>query len=123
MPYGTSNNTSIISTSNQEDDETAIVDDLQRLVNYQISDGGNNINHQYFQIAQQFHHTQQQNANANALQLVAATTATALTPQTQAALAMNMIPAGTIPNNALWDMWNPIVPDGNRDHYINIPFK
>ncbi|EFH51387.1 ANAC034/ANAC035 [Arabidopsis lyrata subsp. lyrata] len=86
MPYGTSNNTSIISTSNQDDDETAIVDDLQRLVNYQISDG-------------------------------------ALTPQTQAALAMNMIPAGTIPNNALWDMWNPIVPDGNRDHYINIPFK
>ncbi|CAL9248910.1 unnamed protein product [Arabidopsis halleri] len=122
MPYGTSNNTSIISTSNQVDDETAIVDDLQRLVNYQISDGGN-INHQYFQIAQQFHHTQQQNANANALQLVAATTATALTPQTQAALAMNMIPTGTIPNNALWDMWNPIVPDGNRDHYTNIPFK
>lgn len=121
MPYGTSNNTSIISTSNQEDDETAIVDDLQRLVSYQISDGGN-INHQYFQIAQQFHHTQQQNVNANALQLVAATTATALTPQTQAALAMNMIPAGTIPNNALWDMWNPIVPDGNRDHYFNIPF-
>ncbi|KAG7563322.1 NAC domain [Arabidopsis suecica] len=86
MSYGTSNNTSIISTSNQDDDETAIVDDLQRLVNYQISDG-------------------------------------ALTPQTQAALAMNMIPAGTIPNNALWDMWNPIVPDGNRDHYTNIPFK
>ncbi|CAA0354919.1 NAC domain-containing protein 35 [Arabidopsis thaliana] len=124
MPYDTSNNTLIVSTSNhQDDDETAIVDDLQRLVNYQISDGGN-INHQYFQIAQQFHHTQQQNANANALQLVAAaTTATTLMPQTQAALAMNMIPAGTIPNNALWDMWNPIVPDGNRDHYTNIPFK
>ncbi|KAL1221126.1 NAC domain-containing protein 35 [Cardamine amara subsp. amara] len=126
MHYGTSN-TSIISTSNQEDDETAIVDDLQRLVNYQISDGGN-INHQYFQIAQQFHHNQQQNANANAnanaLQLVAAaTTAAALTPQTQAALAMNMIPTGTIPNNALWDMWNPVVPDGNRDPYTNIPFK
>lgn len=122
MPYGASN-TSIISTSNQEDDETAIVDDLQRLVNYQITDGGN-INHQYFQIAQQFHQNQQQNANANALQLVAAaTTAAALTPQTQAALAMNMIPAGTIPNNSLWDMWNPVVPDGNRDHYTNIPFK
>ncbi|CAD5317938.1 unnamed protein product [Arabidopsis thaliana] len=89
MPYDTSNNTLIVSTSNhQDDDETAIVDDLQRLVNYQISDG-----------------------------------ATTLMPQTQAALAMNMIPAGTIPNNALWDMWNPIVPDGNRDHYTNIPFK
>lgn len=89
MPYDTSNNTLIVSTRNhQDDDETAIVDDLQRLVNYQISDG-----------------------------------ATTLMPQTQAALAMNMIPAGTIPNNALWDMWNPIVPDGNRDHYTNIPFK
>ncbi|ESQ33071.1 hypothetical protein EUTSA_v10004330mg [Eutrema salsugineum] len=123
MPYGASN-TPIISTSNnQDDDETAIVDDLQRLVNYQISDGGN-INHQYYQIAQQFHNQQQLNANANALQLVAAATTAALTPQTQAALAMNMIPAGTIPNNALWDMWNPLVPDGNKDHYTtNIPFK
>ncbi|XP_010425023.1 PREDICTED: NAC domain-containing protein 35 isoform X1 [Camelina sativa] len=123
MPYGASNNASIISTSNQEDDEAAIVDDLQRLVNYQISDGGN-INHQYFQIAQQFHYNQQQNANANALQLVAAaTTAAALTPQTQATLAMSMIPTGTIPNSALWDMWNPIIPDGNRDHYTSNPFK
>ncbi|CAH2045739.1 unnamed protein product [Thlaspi arvense] len=122
MPYGASN-TPIISTINQDDDETAIVDDLQRLVNYQISDGGN-INHQYYQIAQQFHNQQQQlNANANALQLVAAATTAALTPQTQAALAMNMIPAGTIPNNALWDMWTPLVPDGNKDHYTNIPFK
>lgn len=121
MPSGASN-TPIISTSNQEDDATAIVDDLQRLVNYQISDGGN-INHQYYQIAQQFHNQQQQNANVNALQLVAAATTAALTPQTQAALAMNMIPAGTIPNNSLWDMWNPLVPDGNKDHYTNIPFK
>ncbi|XP_010502260.1 PREDICTED: NAC domain-containing protein 35 isoform X2 [Camelina sativa] len=91
MSYGASNNTSIISTSNQEDDEAAIVDDLQRLVNYQIPDG--------------------------------ATTAAALTPQTQATLAMSMIPTGTIPNSALWDMWNPIIPDGNRDHYTNNPFK
>ncbi|XP_010514017.1 PREDICTED: NAC domain-containing protein 35 isoform X2 [Camelina sativa] len=91
MPYGASNNTSIISTSNQEDDEAAIVDDLQRLVNYQISDG--------------------------------ATTAAALTPRTQATLAMSMIPTGTIPNSALWDMWNPIIPDGNRDHYTINPFK
>ncbi|XP_010425024.1 PREDICTED: NAC domain-containing protein 35 isoform X2 [Camelina sativa] len=91
MPYGASNNASIISTSNQEDDEAAIVDDLQRLVNYQISDG--------------------------------ATTAAALTPQTQATLAMSMIPTGTIPNSALWDMWNPIIPDGNRDHYTSNPFK
>ncbi|CAH8355304.1 unnamed protein product [Eruca vesicaria subsp. sativa] len=120
MPYG---NTPMI--SNQEDDETAIVDDLQRLVNYgQISDGGSNINHQYYQIAQEFHNQQQQlNANASALQLVTAATTAALTPQTQAALAMNMIPAGTIPNNALWEMWNPLVPDGNKDHYTNIPFK
>ncbi|XP_056844044.1 NAC domain-containing protein 35 isoform X2 [Raphanus sativus] len=87
MPYGASNTTII---SNQEDDETAIVDDLQRLVNYQITDGD--------------------------------TTAT-LTPQTQAALAMNMIPTGTIPNNALWEMWNPLVPDGNKDHYTSNPFK
>ncbi|KFK33442.1 hypothetical protein AALP_AA5G014200 [Arabis alpina] len=123
MPYGATN-TPIISISNhQEDDETAIVDDLQRLVNYQISDGGN-INHQYYQIAQQFHNSQQQTANANALQLVAAaTTGAMLTPQTQAALAMNMIPSGTIPHNALWDMWNPVIPDGNRDHYTNVPFK
>ncbi|KAL0737457.1 hypothetical protein Bca4012_013667 [Brassica carinata] len=121
MPYGASN-TPIVSTTNQEDDETAIVDDLQRLVNYQISDGVN-INHQYYQIAQQFHN-QQLSANANALQLVAAATTAALTPQTQAALAMNMIPAGTIPNNALWDMWNPLVPDhGNKDHYTDTPFK
>ena len=121
MPYGASN-TPIVSTTNQEDDETAIVDDLQRLVNYQISDGVN-INHQYYQIAQQFHN-QQLSANANALQLVAAATTAALTPQTQAALAMNMIPAGTIPNNALWDMWNPIVPDhGNKNHYTDSPFK
>ncbi|KAG2283388.1 NAC domain-containing protein 35 isoform X2 [Brassica napus] len=88
MPFGASN-TPII--SNQEDDETAIVDDLQRLVNYGQISGG-------------------------------ATTA-ALTPQTQATLAMNMIPAGTIPNNALWEMWNPLVPDGNKDHYTNIPFR
>nr|VDD30616.1 unnamed protein product [Brassica oleracea] len=116
MPYGVSN-TPMISTTNKEDDENAIVDDLQRLVNYQISDGGSNINHQYYQIAQQFHN--QQEVNANALQLVAGATTVALTPQTQAALAMNMIPAGTIPNSALWDLWNPLVPDGNRDHYTD----
>ncbi|KAF8117534.1 hypothetical protein N665_0009s0058 [Sinapis alba] len=124
MPYGASNTPIVSATTNQEDDETAIVDDLQRLVNYQISDGVS-INHQYYQIAQQFHN-QQLSANANALQLVAAAAATtaALTPQTQAALAMNMIPAGTIPNNALWDMWNPLVPDhGNKDHYTDTPFK
>ncbi|KAH0910296.1 hypothetical protein HID58_033617 [Brassica napus] len=120
MPYGVSN-TPMISTSNKEDDENAIVDDLQRLVNYQISDGGSNINHQYYQIAQQFHN--QQELNANALQLVAGATTVALTPQTQAALAMNMITAGTIPNSALWDLWNPLVPDGNRDHYTDTLFK
>ncbi|CAF2042028.1 unnamed protein product [Brassica napus] len=120
MPYGVSN-TPMISTSNKEDDENAIVDDLQRLVNYQISDGGSNINHQYYQIAQQFHN--QQELNANALRLVAGATTVALTPQTQAALAMNMITAGTIPNSALWDLWNPLVPDGNRDHYTDTLFK
>ena len=118
MPFGASN-TPII--SNQEDDETAIVDDLQRLVNYGQISGGGNINHQYYQIAQQFHN--QQLLNANALQSVTAATTAALTPQTQATLAMNMIPAGTIPNNALWEMWNPLVPDGNKDHYTNIPFR
>ncbi|KAL0693194.1 hypothetical protein Bca4012_060374 [Brassica carinata] len=121
MPYGTSN-TPMISTSNKEDDdENAIVDDLQRLVNYQISDGSSNINHQYYQVAQQFHNQQQ--LNVNALQLVAAATTAALVPQPQAALAMNMIPGGTIPNNALWDLWNPLVPDGNKDHYTNTLFR
>ncbi|KAJ4877995.1 NAC domain containing protein 35 [Raphanus sativus] len=120
LPYGASN-TPMISTSNKEDDETAIVDDLQRLVNYQISDGGSNINHQYYQVAQQFHNQQQ--LNANALQLVAAATTAALAPQTQAALAMSMVPAGTTPNTALWDLWNPLLPDGNRDHYTNALFE
>ncbi|CAN8266763.1 unnamed protein product [Cochlearia groenlandica] len=120
MPYD-ARNSPIISTSNQEDDENAIVDDLQRLVNYQISDnggGGHDINQQYYQIAQQFHNQQQQQQqqNANALQ----------TPQTQAALAMNMmIPSGTMFQNinGLWDMWNPLVPDGNKDRFANIPFN
>ncbi|XP_010527860.1 PREDICTED: NAC domain-containing protein 35-like [Tarenaya hassleriana] len=125
MPFSTSN--SMIPTMAAEDESLFInnsIDELQRLVNYQITVGGsaNNINQQYYQIAQQFHQQQQQQQQ-NTLNVMAA--ATAITPQTQAAaFAMNVIP-GTFPNNAfpdrMWEMWNPL-PDGNRD-YSNGPFK
>ncbi|XP_010523429.1 PREDICTED: NAC domain-containing protein 35 [Tarenaya hassleriana] len=111
MPYVTSN--PVISTMAAEDESVFVnnsVDELQRLVNYQISvSDSSNINQQYYQIAQQFHHHHQQpqqQQQQNALHLMAA--ATTLTPQTQ---TMNVIP-GTMPNNAfpdrLWEVWNHI---------------
>lgn len=36
---------------------------------------------------------------------------------------MNMIIVGMILNSVLWDLWNLLVLDGNRDYYIDIFFK